>query len=66
MLVDLHHLLLVFTAYIVGAASPGPSNMRIMGVAMNQGRRPALLLAAGVVSGSFFGVHWLQQVYQPF
>ncbi|QVW26124.1 LysE family translocator [Pseudomonas hormoni] len=51
---DSHHLLLVFTAYIVGAASPGPSNMRIMGVAMHQGRQPALLLAAGVISGSFF------------
>jgi len=51
---DLHHLLLVFTAYIVGAASPGPSNMRIMGVAMHQGRKPALMLAAGDISGSFF------------
>ncbi|OXR38484.1 amino acid transporter [Pseudomonas jessenii] len=51
---DYHHLFLVFTAYIVGAASPGPSNMRIMGVAMNQGRQPALLLAAGVISGSIF------------
>lgn len=51
---DFHHLLLVFTAYIVGAASPGPSNMRIMGVAMHQGRQPALLLAAGVISGSIF------------
>ncbi|WP_095153005.1 MULTISPECIES: LysE family translocator [Pseudomonas] len=51
---DYHHLFLVFTAYIVGAASPGPSNMRIMGVAMHQGRQPALLLAAGVISGSIF------------
>ncbi|MGE6386373.1 LysE family translocator [Pseudomonas sp. NPDC078416] len=51
---DFHHLLLVYTAYIVGAASPGPSNMRIMGVAMHRGRRPALILAAGVISGSFF------------
>lgn len=51
---DFHHLLLVYTAYIVGAASPGPSNMRIMGIAMHQGRKPALLLAAGVISGSFF------------
>ncbi|WP_338109039.1 LysE family translocator [Pseudomonas coleopterorum] len=40
--------------YIMGAASPGPSNMRIMSVAMHQGRRPALMLAAGVISGSFF------------
>lgn len=47
-------LLLVFVTYIAGAASPGPSNMRIMSVAMHQGRRPALMLAAGVISGSFF------------
>jgi threonine/homoserine/homoserine lactone efflux protein len=52
--IDIHNLLIVFTAYIIGAASPGPSNMRIMGVAMNQGRRSALSLAAGVISGSFF------------
>ena len=51
---DIHLLLLVFVTYIVGAASPGPSNMRIMSVAMHQGRRPALMLAAGVISGSFF------------
>ena len=53
-MIDLHSLLLVFTAYIIGAASPGPSNMRIMGVAMHHGRRSALMLAAGVISGSFF------------
>ncbi|MGJ7037353.1 threonine/homoserine/homoserine lactone efflux protein [Shinella sp. BE166] len=51
---DLHHLLIVYTAYVIAAGSPGPSNMRIMGVAMHQGRRAALLLAAGVVSGSIF------------
>lgn len=51
---DLHHLLLVFMVYIIGAASPGPSNMRIMGVAMQDGRKPALCFAAGVVSGSLF------------
>jgi threonine/homoserine/homoserine lactone efflux protein len=51
---DFHHLLLVFTAYIIGAASPGPSTMRIMGVAMQDGRKSALCLAAGVVSGSLF------------
>jgi threonine/homoserine/homoserine lactone efflux protein len=54
MTVDLHHLLLVFTAYVIAAASPGPSNMRIMGVAMHQGRQAALTLAAGVVTGSIF------------
>lgn len=51
---DFNHLLLVLAVYVIGAASPGPSNMRIMGVAMHQGRRPALMLAFGVISGSFF------------
>lgn len=51
---ELHHLLLVYTAYVIAAGSPGPSNMRIMGVAMHNGRRAALTLAAGVVSGSIF------------
>lgn len=51
---DLHHLLLVFTAYIVGAASPGPSNMRIMAAAMTKGRASGMAMAAGVISGSFF------------
>jgi threonine efflux protein len=51
---QLQHLLLVYTAYVIAAGSPGPSNMRIMGVAMEQGRQAALLLAAGVVTGSIF------------
>lgn len=45
-------LLPVYVAYLLGTASPGPSNMAIMGVAMRQGRRPALMLAAGVITGS--------------
>ena len=44
---------LVYATYFVGAASPGPSNIAIMGTAMRDGRLPALALAAGVVSGSF-------------
>lgn len=48
------HLGLAWATYIVNTASPGPSNMAIMGMAMNAGRRPALWLAAGVVSGSWF------------
>jgi len=51
---QLHHLLLVYTAYVIAAGSPGPSNMRIMGVAMERGRPAALALAAGVVSCSLF------------
>lgn len=50
----LHQFVLVYTAYVVAAGSPGPSTMRIMGVAMNQGRQAALTLAAGVVTGSVF------------
>lgn len=53
-MIDLNNLIIVFTTYIIGAASPGPSNMRIMGVAMHQGRSSALILAGGVISGSFF------------
>lgn len=48
------NLLLAYSAYAVGTASPGPSNLAIMAVAMNAGRKPALVLALGVVSGSVF------------
>jgi threonine efflux protein len=51
---DFHQLLIVWTGYVIAAGSPGPSNMRIMGVAMNQGRRAALFIATGVISGSIF------------
>jgi threonine efflux protein len=47
------HLLLVYTAYLVAVASPGPSTLSIMGVAMRQGRAPAMALAMGVVTGIF-------------
>lgn len=43
---------LVYGTYLVATASPGPSNMAIMGTAMRDGRLPALALAAGVVTGS--------------
>lgn len=46
-------LLLVYVAYVIAAGSPGPSTMAIMNVAMAQGRRPALALAAGVITMSF-------------
>ncbi|WP_380184333.1 LysE family translocator [Kalamiella sp. sgz302252] len=44
----------VYLAYLLGTASPGPSNLAIMGVAMRHGRRSALALAAGVITGSMF------------
>lgn len=45
---------LVYGTYLVATASPGPSNMAIMGTAMRDGREPALVLAAGVITGSLF------------
>lgn len=51
---DAQNLALVFTAYTIAAGSPGPSNMRIMAVAMHEGRKAGLAVAAGVVSGSIF------------
>lgn len=63
-------LLLTFSAYLVGTASPGPSNLAIMGTAMSQGRPHALALAAGVMNGSLiwglsagFGLASLMQAY---
>jgi len=47
-------LLLVYGAYLLATASPGPSNMAIMATAMRDGRGPALMLAAGVMTGSLF------------
>lgn len=51
---NINHLLVVFTAYVIAAGSPGPSTLRIMGAAMNHGRQAGLALAAGVISGSLF------------
>lgn len=50
----LSQLLLVYATYLIATASPGPSNMAIMGVAMSQGRTAAMILAAGVLTGSMF------------
>ncbi|CAM3192705.1 LysE family translocator [Paracoccus nototheniae] len=47
-----NQLLIVYAAYVIATASPGPSNMAIMAVAMRQGRGPALTLALGVMTGS--------------
>ncbi|PQO92467.1 lysine transporter LysE [Massilia phosphatilytica] len=45
-------LLLAYTAFAIGVASPGPSVLAVMGTAMAQGRARALALASGVVCGS--------------
>jgi threonine efflux protein len=46
------NLVLAYTAYAVGTASPGPSNLAVMATAMTHGRRAGLIFALGVVSGS--------------
>ena len=51
-MLDFHQLLIVYVAYVIAVASPGPSNMTIMGIAMSQGRAPAIVLALGVMTGS--------------
>jgi len=48
------NLILAFTMYCLGVASPGPSNMAIMSTALQLGRKSALALALGVIFGSFF------------
>ena len=40
--------------FFVGVASPGPSNLAIMAVAMQHGRVQALILSLGIVCGSMF------------
>lgn len=46
------NLLLAYTAYLIGTASPGPGNLAIMSIAVNHGRNSALVFALGVISGS--------------
>ena len=47
------NVLLAYTACFVGTASPGPSNLAIMSLAMGSGRKAAFAFALGVMSGSF-------------
>jgi threonine efflux protein len=48
------NVLIAWTAYFVGTASPGPSNLAIMSIASTDGRKAAFSFAAGVVCGSCF------------
>ena len=45
-------LALVYSAFFVAIASPGPSNLAVMATAMEQGRRAGSTLALGVTAGS--------------
>jgi threonine/homoserine/homoserine lactone efflux protein len=46
------NMALAYSAYAIGVASPGPSNLAVMATAMGAGRRAGLVFALGVISGS--------------
>lgn len=48
----MNSLLVIYAAYLVAAGSPGASTMAIMNLAMQHGRRPAVLFASGIVTVS--------------
>lgn len=45
-------LLVIYVAYVVAAGSPGASTMAIMNIAMEHGRRAAIIFALGIVTVS--------------
>lgn len=49
---NLDSLFVVWGAYLLATASPGPSNMAILALAMRDGRGAALRFSAGVICGS--------------
>ncbi len=67
------HLLIAFVTYLIATASPGPAIIAIiaiMGIAMDKGRKSALIFACGILLGSFiwallaiFGVAVLLSTY---
>lgn len=48
----LPNLLLIYLAYLLATASPGPANLAIMTTSMRRGRKTGLTFALGVVTGS--------------
>lgn len=45
-------LALVFSAFFIAVASPGPSNLQVMATSMEHGRKAGMTLALGVTTGS--------------
>jgi threonine/homoserine/homoserine lactone efflux protein len=46
-------MIIAFLTYLIATASPGPATIAIMDIAMDKGRKSALIFAAGVLLGSF-------------
>ncbi|KRE02438.1 hypothetical protein ASE61_14170 [Bosea sp. Root670] len=49
---NLPGLMLVYSAFILAVASPGPSNLQVMATSMERGRAAGSTLALGVTAGS--------------
>lgn len=47
------NLVLILIAALVAGASPGPATLAIAGTSMSRGRKPGLLVASGIITGSF-------------
>lgn len=45
-------LMAAYTLYLVTVVTPGPANLAIMGTAMNEGRKRAVIIALGIFTGS--------------
>ena len=54
--IDIHlpGILLAYTVLVIGICSPGPAVLSIIATALNNGRRPSVCLASGVICGSAF------------
>ena len=46
------HMMLVFAAFVIAAASPGPAILGIMATSMTGGRKAGMVFALGVQTGS--------------
>ncbi|WP_137136809.1 LysE family translocator [Rhizobium sp. FKY42] len=46
-------LVAAYSLYLVAVITPGPANLAIIGTAMNEGRKRAIVIALGIFTGSF-------------
>ncbi|MGV1872843.1 LysE family translocator [Agrobacterium rosae] len=46
-------ILMAYSAFLLGIASPGPNVLAVIGTSMSVGRTPAMALALGIATGSF-------------
>jgi len=51
-LLPIDHLLVAYSAYLIGTATPGPGNLSIMATSLRQGRPAGMAMACGIITGS--------------